>query len=178
MSVDSRREAPSGHASSHDGDPLHPAGYETRDAQAGPTLRAGLYILGAMFLTAAILVPLYRLFARSEAREQERPATVIKVAPTPEVVSFPRLVTSEPQVLADFRAQEDQVLRGYGWVDESHGIAHIPVTEALRIVGGRGRLPVFPPVPPAAAGAAAPAAGGPGTSAAPPSGSSGRGGTR
>ncbi len=178
MSIDSRREGLSGHAPSRDEAPLRTAGYETRDAQAGPTLRAGLYILGAMFLTAAVLVPLYWLFARSEAREQERPATVIKVAPAPETAPFPRLVTSEPQALANFRAQEDQVLNGYGWVDESHGLARIPVTEALRIVGERGRLPVFPSPPPAAAGAAAPPAGGLPVPSAPASGAPGRGGSR
>ncbi len=130
-------------------------GYEKTDAQAGPTYRAGLYILGVMFLTALVLVPMYRLLSRREAAGQERAATVLKpdaAAPAP---AFPRLVTSEPAVLADFRAQEDAFLTSYGWVEKDKGIARMPVDEAMKIVAERG-LPKFPApeASPAAAGGA------------------------
>ncbi len=52
-------------------DPHGPAGYEKTDAHAGDTYRAGFYILGAMFLTALVLVPMYRFLGRSEARGPE-----------------------------------------------------------------------------------------------------------
>ena len=131
-----------------------PGGYERTDAQAGPTYRAGLYILGVMFLTALVVVPLYRLFGRSETRQQPPPATVVRpdaVAPAP---SAPKLLTSEPAALAEFRAQEDELLSSWGWVEKDRGIARMPVDEAMRIVAGRG-LPTFPapaPSPEAAGG--------------------------
>jgi len=134
----------------HDGS----GGYERTDAAAGATYRAGLYILGTMFAVAAILVPAYRFLARQEAREQERPASVIReTAPAPER-AFPRLVTSEPAVLADFRRKEDELLAGWGWVEKDRGVARMPVAEAMKIVGERGALPVFPtpPEPSAAPG--------------------------
>lgn len=130
-------------------------GYERTDAQAGPTYRAGLYILGVMVLTALVVVPLYRLFGRTETRRQPPPATVVRpdaLAPAP---SAPKLVASEPAVLAEFRAQEDELLSSWGWVEKDRGVARMPIDEAMRIVAERG-LPAFPapePSPDAAGGA-------------------------
>jgi hypothetical protein len=119
-----------------------PDGYEKTDARAGATIRAGLYMLGAMFLTALLLVPLYRLLARSETATQPAPAEVVKTEMSEPVLSFPRLLESEPRVLAEFRVQEDALLRSYGWVEKDKGIARIPIDEAMKIVAERG-LPTF-----------------------------------
>jgi hypothetical protein len=142
-----------------------PAGYETRDAHVGATFRAGIYLLGAIFLVAAIVIPLYRLLARQEAKDQPRRATVIETAPSP--AAFPKLVMNEPQALSEFRAKEDALLDGYGWVEKDHGIARMPIAEALRIVGERGALPVFATAPatqePSRRASAPPAGGPPGS---------------
>jgi hypothetical protein len=119
-------------------------GYEKTDAEAGPTFRAGLYILGIMFLTALVLVPMYRFLGRREAAGQERPASVLKPDAAGPAPAFPRLVASEPAVLAEFRAQEDAFLAGWGWVEKDRGIARMPVDEAMKIVAERGALPTFP----------------------------------
>jgi hypothetical protein len=131
------------------------AGYETLDAQAGATYRAGFYILGTMFAVAALLVPAYRFLVHQEARSQRPPANVIGEAPKPREGAFPRLVTSEPAVLADHLRKEDELLESWGWVEKDRGIARMPVDEAIRIIGERGALPAFPapPAPDAPAGA-------------------------
>jgi hypothetical protein len=125
-------------------------GYEKTDAHAGATVRAGLTILGVMFLTALVLVPMYRFLGRREKAEQEPAATVLKADPAAAPSSFPRLVTSEPAVLAEFRAQEDAFLAGWGWVEKDQGIARMPIEEAMKIVAERG-LPTFPAPGPATA---------------------------
>jgi hypothetical protein len=124
-----------------------PGGYEKTDAHAGDTYRAGLYILGTMVLTALVVVPMYRILARREAREQAPAATVLRADPNAAPAAFPRLVTSEPAVLAEFRAQEDALLTSYGWVEKDKGIARLPIDVAMRIVAERG-LPKFPPPAP------------------------------
>jgi hypothetical protein len=126
-----------------------PAGYETTDAAVGPTLRAGVFLLAAMFLVSLIVVPLYWLYARQETEAQPRAANVLKESPPPGV--FPRLVEDEPRALAEFRAKEDLLLGSYGWVERDRGIARMPIDEALRVVGARGALPVFAAAPPAGA---------------------------
>ena len=136
-------------------EPQGHGGYEKTDAHAGDTYRAGLYILGTMVVTALVVVPMYRFLAGREAREQGKAATVLRPdagAPAP---AFPKLVTSEPAVLAEFHAQEDAFLASYGWVEKDKGIARMPIDEAMKIVAERG-LPKFPgpeptPAPPGGA---------------------------
>jgi hypothetical protein len=135
-----------------------PGGYERTDASPGGTLRAGLYVLGAMFLTALVLVPMYRLLARVETAAQPEPAQVVKSETSEPAQTFPRLVTSEPRALAEFRAQEDALLEGYGWVEKDRGIVRIPIDEAMRIVAEHG-LPSFPEPAPKPAAAPAQAGG-------------------
>lgn len=125
-------------------------GYEKTDAHAGDTYRAGLYILGTMVLSALVVVPIYRLLAREESREQKPAATVLKADPNAGLAAVPRLVTSEPLALAEFRAQEDALLASYGWVEKDKGIARLPIDVAMRVVAERG-LPKFPPPPPSPA---------------------------
>jgi hypothetical protein len=126
-------------------------GYEKTDARAGPTIRAGLAILAVMFLTALVLVPMYRVLARREAAKQPPPAEVVRTEISEPAAAFPRLLTSEPAALAEFRAQEEALLASYGWVEKDRGVVRIPITEAMRIVAESG-LPTFPAPAPAKEG--------------------------
>ena len=123
-------------------------GYERTDAAAGATFRAGLYILGIMFLTALLVVPMYRLLARSETAKQPAPAEVVKTEMSEPAQSFPKLVESEPRVLAEFHRGEDALLTSYGWIEKDKGVVRIPIEQAMRIVAERG-LPKFPAETPA-----------------------------
>ncbi len=78
---------------------------------------------------------------------------MLKADPNAAPSAFPRLVTSEPAVLAEFRAQESAFLTSYGWVEKDKGIARMPIDEAMKIVAERG-LPKFPAPEPTPAGGA------------------------
>jgi hypothetical protein len=134
-------------------------GYEPTDADAGGTYGAGLAILAAMILTALGLVPVFKMLGQREKAAQAPPAAVVKTEMSEPALSFPRLVTSEPQALAEFRGQEERLLTGYGWVEKDKGLARIPIEQAMRIVAAQG-LPKFEAQPGAAAPAAAPATAG------------------
>ena len=119
-----------------------PGDYERTDANAGGALRAGLYMLAMMVVTALLVVPFYRLLARGETAAQPPAAEVVESTVSEPAPSFPRLVESEPRVLAGFRAQEEALLTSYGWVEKDKGLCRIPIDEAMRIVAARG-LPEF-----------------------------------
>jgi hypothetical protein len=53
----------------------------------------------------------------------------------------PQLQESPAAEIRQFRSVEEQRLHGYGWVDKEAGIVHIPIEEAMRLMGERG-LPV------------------------------------
>lgn len=59
----------------------------------------------------------------------------------------PRLLTNEPWALRERRAEEQKRLHGYGWVDESGGIVHMPIDEAKKLLLQRG-LPARAGAPP------------------------------
>lgn len=117
-------------------------GYERTDADAGGTYKAGLAMLAAMVLTALAVVPMFRLLSKRESQAQPPPAGAVKTEMSEPVQSFPKLVTSEPQALAEFRASEEALLTSYGWVEKDKGLARIPIEHAMRIVAAQG-LPKF-----------------------------------
>ena len=50
----------------------------------------------------------------------------------------PRLQTNPPAELRRFEAEAAQQLASYGWVDRQHGIARIPVAEAMQRLAEQG----------------------------------------
>ena len=82
---------------------------------------------------------------RPEAAQMAPPRPLLQVKPEPPADLSTRFAT---QNLAAFRAQEDELLGSYGWVDKDLGRVHIPLSEAMRIVAEQG-LPSFVPSPPA-----------------------------
>jgi hypothetical protein len=50
----------------------------------------------------------------------------------------PQLLTNEPRLLDQVREQERQQLAGYGWVDQTAGVARMPIDEAKKLIVERG----------------------------------------
>ncbi len=55
----------------------------------------------------------------------------------------PRLQVDPRSDLAELRAAKQAELTGYGWVDQPHGIVHIPIGAAMQRIAERG-LPDWP----------------------------------
>ena len=51
---------------------------------------------------------------------------------------MPRLQSAPITDLKDMRAAEDQILTGYGWVDQQHGVVRIPIDRAIDLLAQRG----------------------------------------
>jgi hypothetical protein len=91
--------------------------------------------------------------AEQETREPVASVTSQKIKSE---FSEPRLEDDERTELAPVRHREEQILNSYGWVDESAGVARIPITKAMELVAQRG-LPTTPQAgtaPPSAVGMA------------------------
>jgi hypothetical protein len=82
-----------------------------------------MWLLFNFYTKEAALAP--RAFPLSAEYQQQQP---------PE----PRLQAHPEEDLRRFRAQEDAILQGYGWIDKSSGVARIPIEEAMKIVVQRG----------------------------------------
>ncbi|MBP2306454.1 hypothetical protein GBZ48_02700 [Azospirillum melinis] len=80
-------------------------------------------------LIVAVVVSLLLIFPNA-ARDENHALTT----PMPE----PRLQTDPVADLKRYKAQAMERLTGYGWADRAHGIAHIPINEAMRRVAEHG----------------------------------------
>jgi len=105
----------------------------------------GILIFGAAFIVSAIVISIavWVLFRYFEARETRRVAPEYPLAATQEsrVPPEPRLQTNPREDLEQLRAQEDQILNSYGWVDKNTGVVRVPIEDAMRLTVQRG-LPV------------------------------------
>ena len=64
-----------------------------------------------------------------------------RVSETGKQAAFPLLQVSPPLDLEKFRAQEEQELNSYGWINQSSGVVHIPIRTAMDLLLKKG-LPV------------------------------------
>lgn len=100
-----------------------------RDATDGR--RVTLVALALIALLAACVgVSLW--LAHDLARRYARPPAVQPTALP--ATAGPSLEPDPAATLAQFRAQKAALLEGYGWVDRAHGIAHVPIDVAMRIL--------------------------------------------
>ena len=65
------------------------------------------------------------------------------VKATLDKIPGPLLEDDERTELNDVRYGEEEELNSYGWVDQSGGVAHIPITRAMQLIAERG-LPTAP----------------------------------
>ncbi len=111
--------------------------FERSDVNAAALLRFGFWLVVATVAVVLLLWRLYFVFVAEEAARQP-PPPVMKADPVAMAPPAPRLQEGPARDLARFRAEEDQTLGSYGWVDEEKGIVRIPIEEAMRILAERG----------------------------------------
>src|SRR3954454_11661804 len=102
--------------------------------------------IGLFVVAVVVHVAIYLLFVFFSNRQET--ANSVRQYPLPAgqencLPPEPRLQINPRQDLQDLRAQEDQLLNGYSWVDRNAGVVRIPIGEAMKLTVQRG-LPVRP----------------------------------
>jgi hypothetical protein len=155
-----------GHDELHNDDVAH----EHSDINIGAVLTATVVIAVVCLLTAGLMYGLFWFVLEKQAEGRDPklsplalPATVMPptttTQPTFGNAPDPKLLTNEPTYLRGVRTREQDLLHGYGWVDEKAGIARLPIDEAKKLIVERG-LPVRPdPIVDTRVGTHAPASG-------------------
>jgi hypothetical protein len=111
-----------------------------REIKVGPLW---LTVLGLAVLIAVSMVGMWwfsgGLRAASVARDPvPSPIPEARDARTP---PGPRLQASPEGELIEMQSEYERQLTSYGWVDQSAGVARIPVERALELLAEEGRLP-------------------------------------
>ena len=125
------------HAAHDDGDHNPGVHHETTDVNISAIILSGVALIVSAVLISFVVWVLFKYF---ESREARRLAPEYPLAATQEVrvPPEPRLQTDPRQDLQDLRAQENQILNSYGWIDKNTGVVRIPIDEAMKLVVQRG----------------------------------------
>ncbi|HEY3383657.1 MAG TPA: hypothetical protein VGK32_17980 [Vicinamibacterales bacterium] len=120
--------------------PAPGAGHETRDVSTRVVvIFATALMVGAVVVFAAIwLLFLYFGSLNDKAYPREYPMAQVGAPRQPPA---PRLQTKPREEFEQMRADEEQVLHSYGWLDRTAAVVHIPIDEAMRLTLEHG-LPV------------------------------------
>jgi hypothetical protein len=113
--------------------------HEKTDVNVGFVATSAGGLLAIMFVGIALMFGLYASLQRRWTRlDQPISPLAAKLPPHP---PGPRLQEKPAVELGQFRAQEQQRLHTYGWVEPAAGVAHMPIERAIDITLQRG-LPV------------------------------------
>jgi len=125
------------HAAHDDGDHNPGVHHETTDVNISAIILSGVALIVSAVLISFVVWVLFKYF---ESREARRLAPEYPLAATQEirVPPEPRLQTNPREDLQDLRAQENQILNSYGWIDKNTGVVRIPIDEAMKLVVQRG----------------------------------------
>jgi hypothetical protein len=114
-------------------------GHEMTDVSVGGVFIFALGLAVTAVIVSLLVWMLFIYFAGSENRRTIRQYPL--AAGQERVPPVPRLQINPREDLRELRAREDAVLTSYGWVDKEHGVARIPIEEAMKLTVQRG-LPV------------------------------------
>jgi len=118
--------------------PARPAakspGYETSDAHVKPLVYfgIGLTLLGCVS-TCVCLELEERWSAEVDSRSTANPMSEYRATPT-----APLLQATTRVELEAYERTEEEVLTGYGWIDQESGVVRIPIEQAMELVLERG----------------------------------------
>ena len=128
--------------------------FEPEDLEARPIITALIGLGLACIAIYFIVLWMYTFLDRYQATHQtgESPLVVVEKDTrhvTPQAVDKfpqPRLETDERGQLDAIRIKEEQTLNSYGWIDESSGVVHIPIQQAMQLLVAQG-MPTRPSAP-------------------------------
>ena len=115
--------------------PEHPRrGYEDSDVKVGRLFAFAGGVVGLVVLGVLGSAFVFHFFVRHQPLGP--PASPFEDVRT--VPPEPRLQTTAPLDLQHYRADQEKILEGYGWVDAQTGIVRIPVDRAMDLLLQKG----------------------------------------
>ena len=111
----------------------HPhIGHETTDVNVWAV---GKFAIGLVVVCVVSIGLLFGLLKFFQSREETSVANTVE--PT-KLFPQPQLQKTPIPDLKAIRAEEDKLLNGYAWVDQSKGVVRIPVDRAIEVLAQRG----------------------------------------
>ncbi|MFZ0960031.1 MAG: hypothetical protein WAO35_03940 [Terriglobia bacterium] len=115
--------------------PEHPRrAYEDSDVSVGRLFLFAAGVVGLVVFGVLVSAAVFHFFVQHQSLgPPASPFEDVRTLP-PE----PRLQTAAPLDLKRYRADQEKLLQGYGWVDSQAGIVRIPVDRAMDLMLQKG----------------------------------------
>jgi hypothetical protein len=114
-------------------------GHETTDVNVWAVGKFGIALVVVCLMSIALLWGLLKYFQSEQATSMATSVEPTKLFPQP------RLQRTPIPDLGAIRAEEDQLLNSYAWLDQKQGVVRIPVSLAIDVLAKRGLPAVAPP---------------------------------
>ena len=109
-------------------------GHETRDVDIRFIALFSLSMVVLLVGSLALMGWLFGIFA-GKPLGRARSAPIAETRPYPPA---PRLQASPTRDMQEMRRLENAILQNYGWIDQTAGIARIPIDQAMELLATRG----------------------------------------
>jgi len=132
-----------------------PAAAPGRDVDTRGVVLFGFWLAAGLIVALVAMLGLFRVLETHQERV-DKPLPPQVVVNLKRIPPEPRLEPDPLSLRRDLRAQEDALLKSYGWVDRPNGSVHIPIDRAMEIVlergvpGGKPMAAAAAPAPPQA----------------------------
>ncbi|HEY9510824.1 MAG TPA: hypothetical protein VIV82_13265 [Verrucomicrobiae bacterium] len=114
------------------------AGYEKRDVSVGWIFGIIAFLIAsgivAHLFVGRVLHDFRKQPAPTDAWQPALPVTLNVDQSKAVANAFPRLQVSPPAELKEFREHENAALNSYGWINQTAGVARIPITRAMDLI--------------------------------------------
>jgi len=110
-------------------------GHESRDADIRPILLTGFGLALCVVVVGLIVYGTFQYLATHPATSVDsNPMSVFdsQIPPAPRIEEYPAIEIQQ------LRAQEEQTLSTYGWIDKKKGVVRIPLDRAMQLQVERG----------------------------------------
>ncbi len=132
--------------------------HETTDVSLTGITRLTIATFVLIFITLTLMYGTWRLFENWTTDKTPPPPMSSRQPGVDRLpAGGPPILVNEPLNLQQFRASEEAILHGYGWVDKTQGVVRIPVDRAMDLIVERNSIPSAPAATADPAGATAPA---------------------
>jgi hypothetical protein len=110
-------------------------GHELSDLNPKYMAIFGAVLAGVIIVVVLITYALFHYFFKAENRARPLPSPLSYSAePTPQ----PRLSVDPGAELQSLRAEEDQALKTYGWIDPDRGLVRVPIDRVIDLLAQKG----------------------------------------
>jgi len=123
------------------------AEYEHTDIDPSIAGKFAIWLVAALLISVGIVYGTFWLF-ENQTQSTDKAAQIFPLAAGQvKEPPGPRLQTQPFKDLYNLRQGEREKLASYGWVDQGSGVVHIPIEDALRLMGERGGVVSSPTTP-------------------------------